>query len=156
MNPSSTQAALMTCMDRMHKIRFWQTPEGMTPGECKILNLICHLERENGCAAVSELSKVTGLKSASISRTMNALEEKGMITRSIDPKHRRNVLVCATESGRAADQKQQDAVCAYWDAVFARLPDADVSELLRIWNEVIDAMETVLEAQRSAPEEDAT
>ena len=65
---------------------------------------------------------MTGMKSASISRTMNALEQKGMIERSIDPKHRRNVLVCSTAEGKEIDSAQQHEMCRYWDAVFARLP----------------------------------
>ena len=153
MNETTSQASVMACMDRMRKIRFWQPPDGMTPGECKLLSLICHLERESGSAAVSELSKMTGMKSASVSRTMNALEEKALITRSIDPKHRRNVLVRTSDAGRAQDERQQKVICEYWNAVFAQLPEHDVTELLRIWNEVMDAMEAVLQVQHAERKE---
>lgn len=153
MNQKTTQAAVMACMERMHKIRFWQSPNGMAPGECKLLSMICRLERENGFAAVSELCKMTGMKSASISRTMNALEQKGMIERSIDPKHRRNVLVRSTPEGKEIDSAQQHEMCRYWDAVFARLPEQDVTELLRIWNEIMDSMEAVVKERADAESE---
>ena len=143
----------MACMERMHKIRFWQSPNGMAPGECKLLSIICRLERDNGFAAVSELSKITGMKSASVSRTMNTLEQKGMIERSIDPKHRRNVLVSSTALGKETDSTQQQAMCSYWNAVFARLPEADVIELLRIWNEIMDSMEAVVKERVPEKEE---
>lgn len=146
----------MACMERMHRIRFWQSPNGMSPGECKLLSLICRLEQENGFATVTELCKMTGMKSASISRTMNALEHRGLIERSIDPRHRRNVLVSATLSGRETDHAQQQEMCHFWDAVFAQLPKEDVSELLRIWNEIMDSMEAVVKARaHSETEEDA-
>lgn len=144
MEVSATQSAVLACMDRMHKIRFWQSPNGMAPGECKILSMICRLEKENGVAAVTELPKLTGLKSASISRTMNALERKGMIERSIDPDRRRNVLVKPTVLGRQTDEAQQKEMCSFWNDVFQRLPEQDVTELLRIWNEILDSMEAVV------------
>lgn len=142
-------------MDRMHKIRFWQSPNGMAPGECKILSMVCRLEKENGVAAVTELTKLTGLKSASVSRTMNALERKGMIERSIDPNHRRNVLVRATARGKQIDDAQQAEMCRFWDDVFQRLPERDISELLRIWNEIMDGMEAVVRERAEAKEADA-
>ena len=92
-------------------------------------------------------------KSASISRTMNALEQKGMIERSIDPKHRRNVLVRSTAEGKEIDSALQHEMCRYWDAVFARLPEQDVTELLRIWNEIMDSMEAVVKERADAESE---
>lgn len=155
MEVSATQSAVLACMDRMHKIRFWQSPNGMAPGECKILSLICRLEKENGVAAVTELTKLTGLKSASISRTMNALERKGMIERSIDPDRRRNVLVKPTVLGRQTDEAQQKEMCSFWNDVFQRLPEQDVTELLRIWNEILDSMEAVVRERGETKEADA-
>lgn len=145
---------MMACMERMHRIRFWHSPNGMSPGECKLLSMICRLERDNGAAAVTELCKMTGMKSASISRTMNALEQKKLIERSIDPKHRRNVLVSSTETGRETDRAQQQAMCRFWDAVFARLPEQDVTELLRIWNEILDSMEAVISERSGRDKEE--
>lgn len=155
MEVSATQSAVLACMDRMHKIRFWQSPNGMAPGECKILSIICRLEKENGVAAVTELPKLTGLKSASISRTMNALERKGMIERSIDPNRRRNVLVKPTVLGRQTDEAQQKEMCSFWNDVFQRLPEQDVTELLRIWNEILDSMEAVVRERGETKEADA-
>ena len=155
MEVSATQSAVLACMDRMHKIRFWQSPNGMAPGECKILSMICRLEKENGVAAVTELPKLTGLKSASISRTMNALERKGMIERSIDPDRRRNVLVKPTVLGRQTDEAQQKEMCSFWNDVFQRLPEQDVTELLRIWNEILDSMEAVVRERGETKEADA-
>ena len=155
MEVSTTQTAVLACMDRMHKIRFWQSPNGMAPGECKILSIICRLEKENGVAAVTELTKLTGLKSASISRTMNALERKGMIERSIDPNRRRNVLVKPTVLGRQTDEAQQKEMCSFWNDVFQRLPEQDVTELLRIWNDILDSMEAVVRERGETKEADA-
>ena len=134
----------MACMERMHKIRFWQSPNGMSPGECKLLAIICRLETESGSAAVAEVCRMTGLKSASVSRTLNALEQRGLITRSIDPNNRRSVIVRATDAGREIESAQQAEMCNYWNSVFARIPEQDVSELLRIWNEIMDSMEAVV------------
>lgn len=145
---------MMACMERMHRIRFWHSPNGMSPGECKLLSMICRLERDNGAAAVTELCKMTGMKSASISRTMNALEQRGLIARSIDPKDRRNVLVSSTETGRETDRAQQQDMCRFWDAVFARLPEQDVTELLRIWNEILDSMEAVISERSGRDKEE--
>lgn len=142
-------------MERMHRIRFWQSPNGMSPGECKLLSLICRLEKSSGAAAVTELTKQSGLKSASISRTMNALERRGMIERSIDPKHRRNVLVSSTPLGRETDRVQQAKMCSFWNEVFKRVPEDDVKELLRIWSEIMDSMEAVVHERRAEKEAEA-
>lgn len=155
MNKSTTQAAVMACMERMHRIRFWQSPNGMSPGECKLLSLICSLERGTGFAAVSELSKLTGMKSASVSRTMNALEQRGLIERSIDPEHRRQVRACSTPLGKETDALQQRQMCEYWNSVFARIPEQDVTELLRIWEEILDSMEAVVRERTAVQEGDA-
>lgn len=144
MNTTETQAAVMACMERMHRIRFWHSPNGMSAGECKLLRQICSLEQENGFAAVSELSRLTGMKSASVSRTMNALEQRGMIERSIDPEHRRQVRAAPTTLGRETDELQQRQMCTFWNSVFKRIPEQDVTELLRIWNEILDSMEAVV------------
>ena len=156
MNQATTQsqAGVMACMERMHRIRFWQSPNGMSPGECRLLGIICRLEAETGSAAVAEICRMTELKSASVSRTLNALEQRGLITRSIDPKNRRSVIVHATDAGREIEAVQQAEMCSFWNRVFARVPEQDVTELLRIWNEIMDSMEAVVR-ERSAEESKA-
>lgn len=144
MDHNTAQGQIMDCLERMRKIRFWQSPNGMSPGECKLLGLICRMEQDGGAAAVSELCRETGLKSASVSRTMNALEQKGMIERSIDPESRRNVLVRSTSLGKRTDLEQQQEMCRFWNDVFSRLPEKDITMLVRIWNEVLDGMEAVV------------
>lgn len=56
----------------------------------------------DGCASVSEIHQTLYVSKAAVSQTLNALERKGYIARTIDPSDRRKIMVTVTAAGGAA------------------------------------------------------
>ncbi|MDO4286239.1 MAG: MarR family transcriptional regulator [Eubacteriales bacterium] len=55
---------------------------------------------------VSDLAACTGITKSGVSKSLNNLERRGMIRRTIDPNNRRNTFVSLTEEGHLFCMKQ--------------------------------------------------
>lgn len=153
MKYSEMEISMMQAMQRMKAIHFWEVCTQMPKGEAILIHTICHHENGKEPMAVSELTEQTRMHAAAVSRLMRSLEEKGLIVRSIDPKNHRNILVQATEDGSRLNQENTNRIHRYWLTVLGRIPKEDQEIMLRIWSEVMDNMEAVLEQQRMTENE---
>lgn len=63
------------------------------------LCLLMHLKRQNDPVLPSELSEAMSVSTARVTRLLNALEERGLIQRSMDLTDRRRIIVKLTEEG---------------------------------------------------------
>ncbi|WAL69389.1 MarR family transcriptional regulator [Amycolatopsis cynarae] len=71
--------------------------EGLTPSQTSALS---RLDKE-GPASASELAEAEGVRHQSITSTLNALDERGLIQRRADPQDGRRQLVSVSEAGHA-------------------------------------------------------
>ena len=74
--------------------------EGITHSEMTILHMIEICDRRSTRASTTWLSSRLGLTKSTVSQTLNSMEQKGWIRRSIDPDNRRQTLIDLTEAGK--------------------------------------------------------
>lgn len=123
--------ALNRLMARTAMREFWK---GETP-------ILLHL-RDCGHTTPGELSEAMDISTARVAATLNALEEKGLISRRIDPADRRKIVVTLTEGGVAYVRRLQEGLIGDTEAVLRSLGDHDAEEYLRILERVTELVES--------------
>jgi DNA-binding MarR family transcriptional regulator len=102
-----------------------------------------------GTTASHEVADLTGVNVMSVSRAVSALEKHGRISVTTDPANRRRKSLALTPEGRRlyAIMRPQGARVA--DYLFSELGAADVGELDRILQQMIETLEARDEEGRS-------
>lgn len=135
---------IMSAMRRMKNIKLTCVCDEQPEGEVMLLNIISMLELKKDKAAVAEIVPLIHMHATAVSRLMKNLEDKGIIVRSIDPDNHRNIIVSTTEKGKEINKKNHEKIKLFWENVFEKIPEKDISEMVRVWNEVMDVMEETL------------
>ncbi len=148
MKPDPQEERIRKCMNRSVNLRYWELSPALTKAEMILLGIICLQSTGDDFIEVAGLAGSTGMQPSAVSRLMKSLEERGMIERTVSSGNRRNVLVRATQAGRDQDGQNQAVIHEYWLEVLSGLPRRDVDEMLRIWEELLTSMETVLEKKK--------
>ena len=76
-----------------------------------------------------ELAEAVGIREATLTHHLNALDARGLITRTRDAGNRRIQVVELTEAGQAAFVRLQQAASAFDARLRAGLSDADLDQL---------------------------
>ena len=76
-----------------------------------------------------ELAEAVGIREATLTHHLNAMDEQGLVTRRRDPANRRVHLVELTEAGEAAFQRLRGAATAFDQRLRAGLTGDEVSQL---------------------------
>jgi MarR family transcriptional regulator, transcriptional regulator for hemolysin len=76
-----------------------------------------------------ELAEAVGIREATLTHHLNAMDEQGLITRRRDPANRRVHLVELTEAGEAAFQRLRGAATAFDQRLRAGLTGDELSQL---------------------------
>jgi len=90
----------------------------LTPAQSRALRTISKAESP---IRMGELAATLGVVPRSATGLVDALEESGLVDRSVDPANRRAVLVALTDAGDAMLQAMADARAAAGDDLFGRL-----------------------------------
>jgi MarR family transcriptional regulator for hemolysin len=94
-----------------------------------------------------ELAKAVGIKEATLTHHLNAMDAQGLVTRKRDPANRRVHVVELTEAGEAAFLRMRDAAFAF-DAQLRRgFTDGEIT--------VLEKLLARLEANAAGPASDA-
>lgn len=96
-------------------------------------------EQDNGIY-VSELSKQLKISMSATSRLLKGMEEKNLIKREIDSEDRRNTWIFLTEEGKTKREESVKMFDEFMDRIIARIGEKEISELLILWNHMIDIM----------------
>ncbi len=70
--------------------------------------LLCCL-KDGGCKTAGTLSEYVGLSNSRVSKVINAVENKGFISRQISPEDKRQMLFILTEAGKEKVTQMQQA-----------------------------------------------
>src|SRR5580658_5519006 len=97
---------------------------GSTPVWLVLLNL-----KTQQLASQRELAEAVGVREATLTHHLNAMETQGLITRTRDAANRRIHVVALTEAGEAAFLRLRDTAVAFDAQLRAGLSDADVARL---------------------------
>jgi MarR family transcriptional regulator, transcriptional regulator for hemolysin len=76
-----------------------------------------------------DLAEAVGIREATLTHHLNALEERGLITRTRDAANRRVQVVALTGEGEAAFVRLREAAIAFDAKLRAGLSDADADHL---------------------------
>ena len=79
-----------------------------------------------------ELAEAVGIREATLSHHLTAMDRQGLITRRRDPGNRRVHLVELTEAGEAAFQRLRGAATAFDQRLRDGLSEAEIAELARL------------------------
>jgi MarR family transcriptional regulator, transcriptional regulator for hemolysin len=76
-----------------------------------------------------ELAEAVGVREATLTHHLNAMDARGLVTRTRDAANRRAQVVALTEAGEAAFERLRDTATAFDARLRAGLPDADLETL---------------------------
>ena len=100
--------------------------------------VIFFLSQRHGTTQPSDISAAMGVSTARIASALNALEDKGLVTRRIDPGDRRRILVDLTPAGLQLAQSQRQEMLNHTIRLFEYLGDNDAQEFVRIWGRLAE------------------
>lgn len=98
--------------------------------------VLTFLSRHGGSVIPSEISNEMGISTARVAAALGSLESKGLVTRRIDERDRRRILVELTEDGRAQEASHAKAITGVLVRMLEDLGEADANELLRILKKI--------------------
>lgn len=104
-------------------------PFGLTFSQARALRV---LARAGAPMRVGDLAAKLEIVPRSATTMVDVLETAGLARRSPDPSDRRSVLVSPTEAGTALHERVQQARRESAEALFDRLDDAQLSDLLAL------------------------
>src|ERR1700685_885652 len=76
-----------------------------------------------------KLAEAVGVREATVTHHLNAMEARGLVTRTRDAANRRGQVVALTEAGEAAFVRLRDTAMAFDAKLRAGLADADLATL---------------------------
>jgi MarR family transcriptional regulator for hemolysin len=83
-------------------------------------------------ASQRELAEAVGVREATLTHHLNAMDERGLITRTRDAANRRVQVVALTDAGEAAFLRLRQAATAFDEKLRSGLADADLDHLDRL------------------------
>lgn len=97
-------------------------------------NFVLFFIASRGTSVVpGDISLAMDVSTARVAAALNRLEDKGWITRRIDPNDRRRVLVELTPAGSQVAQQHRQQVLGHTVRMLELLGEHDATELVRIW-----------------------
>lgn len=140
---SGFREVFMTAVVRFKRVDLQKASDTcLQPNELMIISRAAH-----GCTCtsrgfhVSEIGQELHISKAAVSQTLNALERKGWITRSIDPDDRRKITVMVTAAGLA----QLETARSFYDRILYEILDRfgekNTETLLTLLNQLMDILE---------------
>ena len=98
-------------------------------GESFLLQFIALHE---DCVIPSEASEAMSISAARVAATLNSLESKGYITRRIDVRDRRRILIEITPKGNAKAEEYRRMLLEAAEKILRLLEEHDAKEYIRI------------------------
>lgn len=113
----------------LQRIKDVLIPLGLTPLQADIVAALGLVP--DGVLTIVALRQKTLIHSATMTRTIDTLEKRGVVERRADPHNRRVVIVSLTAEGRKLAQQATLAADAIWDGI-GELSTAQARELANL------------------------
>lgn len=105
--------------------------------EVMLIGAILHLQMESEePVTVSRLSQKLGVTTPTVTKLLSAMEEKGIVERTVSRRDRRKIIVSFTEEGLEMGKKAQEHFMQDLSNLVALLGEEDTRSLIRILNKV--------------------
>ncbi|MBS1859292.1 MAG: MarR family transcriptional regulator [Acidobacteria bacterium] len=109
---------------------------GLSATQFMVLNLLP--EKGDGIA-IGELARRMNLKPATVVKTVDSLEERGMLARKKSDGDRRLVLVQITDEGQRLQNSARGQFRRYISDIFSRIPGQDRRQLIKGLESLVQA-----------------
>lgn len=106
--------------------------------------VLCHVAFNPSTTLPSHISQEMNISSARVAATLNNLENKGLITRTIDKNDRRKILVEITEAGKNFVENHHAQVIKQISDVLSLLGEKDAKEFIRLVGRLADIISNYL------------
>jgi len=118
-------------MKMLHKSKIHKGIIDSLEGEMFLLQYIL---QNDGIALPSEIGHVCNVSSARVAATLKNLEQKSLISRELDVKDHRKLLVKLTSNGESIACEQRDNIKRNVVELLSALSEEDAKEYVRITN----------------------
>lgn len=119
-------------MEEMNKMRKRKTQKHLSESMQGEHFILFYVSKHQGDATPSEISQAMGISTARIAAALNNLENKGLVTRTIDVNDRRRILIRLTDAGQDHVKQHHEMVMGITTKMLEYLGEDDAKELLRI------------------------
>jgi MarR family transcriptional regulator for hemolysin len=99
-----------------------------------------------------ELAEAVGVREATLTHHLNAMDTRGLVTRTRDAANRRVQVVALTEAGEAAFLRLRDTAIAFDAKLRAGLSDTNLATLSTLLGQLADNVSATAEAGSGAGE----
>jgi DNA-binding MarR family transcriptional regulator len=108
--------------------------------------ILLNIDTKEGTPSTS-IGPLLGMEATSLSRTINALEKKGLIERRKDPTDARITRIFLTEKGKLKKEVSKKTVKEFNNEVMERIGE----DKLKIFNEVIEQISEISSLKKFNP-----
>lgn len=109
-------------------------------GTMSIGYALLNISSEEGTPAM-KIGPMMGLEPRSLTRLLNSMEEKGLITRQVDKNDKRSVRIMLTKEGKKMKEKSRETVLKFNEAVREEISN----QKLNVFFEVVQGINHVVE-----------
>ncbi|KXG78391.1 putative HTH-type transcriptional regulator YusO [Fervidicola ferrireducens] len=109
---------------------------GMTLSQCHVILAI----GKAGEVSLNELAGLLNLDSSTISRSVDNLFNKGLVSRKVDERDRRYVRISLTEMGKEVYGEIERNLADYFERVFSSIPEEKRHQVLESLKLLLDAV----------------
>jgi len=99
--------------------------------------VLFYLASHGASVQPSDISAAMDVSTARIAAALNSLENKGLITRSIDKDDRRRILVDLTPQGKQLAEQRHQEILKHTTRMFELLGERDATQFVRIWHKLM-------------------
>lgn len=140
-------------LESIHLLKHLNIPEALElmPGaEFVTLNAISKLSKTqpDGKVCASDISSKLHISGPAVSRSLNRLEDKGLIMRYMGQNDRRNVYIELTESGISYLRIDMEKYTGFMESTLAYLSEDEMEQFIRLCNKIAQGMKTEIEKAR--------
>lgn len=140
---------LQTCLNMRRQLNRLIENGELSRGEYLVLRCVWVLDsdfehRRAGNVRAAELSDMLDLSRPSVTRILNALERRGFISRDIDSRDRRGVVIELTTAGLRAVEKANRRLLDIAERVVESLGESDTDKLIELMDRLAEIYRQML------------
>lgn len=119
----------------------------MPRSEFVILNAISKLSKDQpgGKVCASDISSRLCISGPAVSRSLNRLEDKGLINRYMGQNDRRNVYIELTEEGKSCLKLYMEKYTGFLESALSYLSEDEMEQFINLCNKIALGMKTEIE-----------
>jgi DNA-binding MarR family transcriptional regulator len=138
---------VMESMHMLKRLNITETLGLMPRSEFVTLNTISRLSKDqpDGKVCASDISSRLCISGPAVSRSLNRLEDKGLIIRTIGRNDRRNVYIELTEAGISELKIDMEKYTGFMEATLSHLSDDEMEQFTRLCKKIAESMKTEIE-----------